>query len=125
MRRRIGIQATAILAWLVAAGMGLVAVLQTYEASRVLAALVIPINPDDAIASKHLIVLVPRVALIFLTIGWLVGIIILLIRCTRVEVEWRGLVIDFAKTTAIEIIIIGLASIIVYWLPGLVLGGKS
>jgi hypothetical protein len=125
MARRIGAEAIVILMWLVSAAIGLAAVMQAYEATRVLAAVMIPINPDDTIASKHLIVLVPRVALVFLAIGWLAGIILLLASYSKVVGEGRRLAVSFVKTTAIELIIFGLASAIIYWVPSLALRGMS
>jgi len=125
MARRIGTEAIAILAWLVSAAIGLVAAMQAYEATRVLAALMIPINPDDTIASKHLIGLVPRVALVFLAIGWLAGVILLLRGYSEAAKEGRHLAVSFVKTTAIELIVLGLASAIIQWLPSLALRGIS
>jgi len=122
MARRIGREATVILMWLLSAAIGLVAAMQAHEATRVLAALTIPINPDDTVASKHLIVLVPRVALVFLAIGWLIAVILLLRGYSEAARDGRRLAVSFAKTTAIELIVLGLASAIIHWLPGLALG---
>ena len=121
MTRRIGGEAAAILMWLVSAAVGLVAAMQAYEATRVLAAVAIPINPDDVVASKHLIVLVPRVALVFLAIGWLIAVILLLRGYSEAARDGRRLAVSFAKTTAIEIVVLGLASAIIRWLPSLAL----
>jgi len=70
-------------------------------------------------------VLVPRVALVFLAIGWLAGIILLLASYSKVVGEGRRLAVSFAKTTAIELIVFALASAIIYWLPSLALRGIS
>jgi hypothetical protein len=123
MARRIGAQALAILMWLASAGIGLAVAMQTYEATRVLAAIIIPISPNDAFASKQLILLVPRIGLVFLVMGWLAGSTVLLPSYTKAAGEGRRLAISFVKTTVIELVAFGLASAIVYWLPSLVLAG--
>ena len=123
MARRIGAEAIAILMWLVSAAIGLAVAVQAYEATRVLSALMIPINPDDAFASKKLILLVPRVALTFLAMGWLAGTIVLLPSYSQAAGEGRRLALSFVRTTAIELVALGLASAIVYWLPPLLLAG--
>lgn len=125
MARRIGTEAIATLTWLVSAAMGLAAVMQVYEATRVLALVMIPINPDDTVSSGYLILLVPRVALIFLAIGWLAGTISLLRSYSKAADEWRRLAVSFVKTTAIELIVLGLATAIIHWLPTLALRGMS
>ncbi|HUV94886.1 MAG TPA: hypothetical protein VMX14_08675 [Anaerolineae bacterium] len=125
MVRRIGTEAVAVLAWLVSAVIGLAAAMQAYEATRVLAAVMIPINPNDTVASGYLILLVPRVALILLAIGWLAGIILLLASYSKVVGEGRRLAISFVKTTAIELIVLGLGSAVICWVPSLALRGIS
>ena len=125
MARRIGTEAIAIVTWLTSAGMGLAAVMQTYEASRVLAAVMIPINPDDTVSSGYLILLVPRVALILLAIGWLAGTISLLPCYSKAADEGSRLAVSFVKTTAIEIVVLGLATATIHWLPSLALRGTS
>jgi len=125
MVRRIKPEVMAMLAWLVSAAMGLVAVLQVYEASHVLALVTIPINPDDTVSSAYSIELVPRVALIFLAIGWLAGVVLLLPHYAKDANKGRRLAVSFVKTTAIELFALGLASAIIQWLPSLALHGVS
>lgn len=125
MARRIGTEAIATLTWLVSAAVGLAAVVQAYEATCVLALVMIPINPDDTTASTYLIQVVPRVALIFLAMGWLAGTVLLLPSYCKAADEGRRLAVSFVKTTAIELIVLGLASAIIHWLPSLALRGMS
>ena len=120
--RRVVAQVTATVAWLVSAAIGLVAVLQVYEASRVVAALVIPYRPMQTVASKYQVIAAARVVLFVAAIAWIVGAVVLLERYLHVAGEHRVLAKRFLVTTVVEFVVIGLAAVIMWGLPGLALG---
>jgi len=122
MGKRFWAQAIATLMGLVSAALGMVAMLQVYEATRVVAAFVIPVDPLQTVASGMQVVFVARVALIILAIGWLAGVILSLEKYYDDAGERRRLARMFLITTAIELAVIGLATAIIHVLPGLALG---
>jgi hypothetical protein len=122
MGKRFWAQAIATLLWLVSAVLGMIAMLQVYEATRVVAAFVIPIDPMHTTTAGFQAVFVARVALIILAIGWLSGVILLLDQYHDAAAERRRLARRFLITTTIELAVIGLATAIIYVLPGLALG---
>lgn len=122
MGKRFWAQAIATLMGLVSAALGMVAMLQVYEATRVVAAFVIPVDPLQTVASGMQVVFVARVALIILAIGWLAGVILSLEKYHDAAGERHRLARMFLITTAIELAAIGLATAIIYVLPGLALG---
>jgi hypothetical protein len=122
MGKRFWAQAIATLMGLVSAALGMVAMLQVYEAIRVVAAFVIPVDPLQTVASGMQGVFVARVALIILAIGWLAGVILLFEKYYDAARERRRLARMFLITTAIELAVIGLATAIIHVLPGLALG---
>lgn len=122
MGKRIWVQAIATLLWLVSAVLGMIAILQVYEATRAVAAFVIPVDPLQTVASGMQAVFVARVALIILAIGWLSVAILLLEQYHDAAAEPRRLARRFFMTTTIELAVIGLATAIIYVLPGLALG---
>ena len=69
MGKRILLQAIATLLWLVSAVLGMIAMLQVYEATRVVAPFVIPIDPLQTVAHGPQVVFVARVVLIILAIA--------------------------------------------------------
>jgi hypothetical protein len=116
------VQAIATLLWLVSAVLGMIAMLQVYETTRVVAAFVIPIDPLQTVAHGPQVMFVARVVLIILAIGWLVGAILLLEKYYDAARERRRLAKMFLITTAVELAVVGSASAIIYVLPGLTLG---
>ena len=122
MGKRFWAQAIATLMGLVSAALGMVAMLQVYEATRVVAAFVIPVDPLQTVASGMQVVCVARVALIVLAIGWLSAVIVLLDRYHDAAGDRRRLARKFLIVTTIELAVIGLASATIYALPGLALG---
>lgn len=122
MGKRILVQAIATLLWLVPAVLGMIAMLQAYEATRVVAISVIPVDPMQTTAAGFQAMFVARVALIILAIGWLSGAILLLEKYHDAAAERRRLARMFLITTVVELAVIGLASAIIYVLPGLALG---
>jgi hypothetical protein len=100
----------------------MIAMLQAYEATRVVAAFVIPIDPLQTTAHGPQVMFVARVVLIILAIGWLAGVILLLEKYYDAAGERRSLARMFLITTAVELAVIGLATAIIYLLPGLALG---
>ena len=108
--------------WLVSCVLGGMAVVQVYEATRVVAALTIPINHMQEVMSRKQVLLVSRVALILLTFVWIAAVILLLVRYLRLLSAGRGLWRTFGVTTAVELAVLGVAAAIVYFLPGLALG---
>jgi hypothetical protein len=122
MGKRFLVRAIATLLWLVSAALGMIGLLQVYEATRVVAAFVIPIDPLQTTAHGPQVMLVARGALIILAIGWLVGVILLLEKHYDAAGERRSLARMFLITTVVELAVIGLATAIIYVLPGLALG---
>jgi hypothetical protein len=122
MGKRILVQVIATLLWLVSTVLGTIAMLQVYEATRVVAAFVIPIDPLQTVAHGPQVMFVARVVLIILAIGLLSVSILLLEQYHDAAAEPRRLARRFSITTTIELAIIGLATAIIYVLPGLALG---
>ena len=122
MGKRIWVQAIATLLWLVSAVLGTIALVQAYEAIRVVAAFVIPIDPMQTVASGYQVVFVARAALIILAMGWIAGAVLLFEQYHDAAAEPRRLARRFLITTTIELAVIGLATAIIYVLPGLALG---
>lgn len=122
MGKRIWAHTMATLLWLVSAALGMIALLQVYEASRVVAAFVIPIDPLQTTAHGPQVMFVARGALIILAIGLLSVAILLLEKYYDAAGERRSLARMFLITTAVELAVIGLASGTIYVLPGLALG---
>jgi hypothetical protein len=94
-----------------------------YEATRVVAALTIPVDPLQEVVSRKQVLLVSRMALIMLTILWVVAIILLLVRYLRVDSALRRMWRTFAIITVVELIVIGLSTATIYYLPDLVIPG--
>ena len=109
--------------WVVSCVLGGVAVVQVYEATRVVAALTIPIDPLQEVMSRKQVLLVSRVALVLLTFVWIVAVILLLVRYLNALSAGQRLWRIFAAATAVELAVLGLAAAIVYFLPSLALGG--
>jgi hypothetical protein len=103
--------------------LGGIGVIQIYEATRVVAALAIPVDPLQEVVSRKQVLLVSRLALILLTITWVIVIILLLVRYLRMDSAVRRTWRTFLLTTVIELIVIGLSTAIIYYLPGLALPG--
>jgi hypothetical protein len=120
--KRIWAHTMATLLWLVSAALGMIGLLQVYEATRVVAIFVIPVDPLQTTAHGPQVVFVARVALIILAIGWLAGAILLFEQYHDAAAERRRLPRMFLITTVVELAVIGLASAIIYVLPGLTLG---
>jgi hypothetical protein len=109
--------------WVVSCVLGGVAVVQAYEATRVVAALTIPINHMQEVMSRKQVLLVSRMALVLLTCVWIVVVILLLVRYLRLLSAGRELWRTFGITTAVELAVLGIAAAIVHFLPSLALGG--
>jgi hypothetical protein len=123
MIKTIGKYALTWLLWSVSSVLGGIGVIQVYEATRVVTAFAVPVDPLQEVMSRKQVLLVSRVALVLLTIGWIVAIILLLVRYLRVYSAIRRVWRVFLITTVVELIVIGLSTAIVYYLPGLALSG--
>ncbi len=117
MVRRIGGQTMAILLWLVAVVVGSIALIQTYEVTRLLAALTMPFDPMETVTSTGRLIFVSQVLLIVLALAWFIGVILLLNRYTKAAETWRRLAVNFTATMAIELVVLGLTTALLYWLP--------
>ncbi len=71
MARDIGDVVLAVVLIVISAALGVVAANQLYEASRILSAWLVPMDPLDGVAWQHLVVLLPRVLLVVLLMVWL------------------------------------------------------
>ena len=120
--RRFGTQAIATLLWIVTAAVGLVAILQVYEASRIVAAVVIPYDPMQTVASKYQVIAAARVMLFVGAIAWIVATVVLFERYASVADQYRVLAKRFLVTIVVELAIIGLAAAAMWGLPALALG---
>jgi hypothetical protein len=123
MIKTIGRHAIVLALWLVCCVLGGIAVIQMYEATRVVAALAIPVDPLQAVMSRKQVLLVSRLALITLAFVWVIAVIWLLVRSLKLLNVSRRLVRTFATTILVELIAIGISTAIVDYLPGLVLPG--
>ncbi len=121
MRKQIIGMAFATLLWLVSTVLGGIAMLQAYEATRIIATFVIPIDPEWTVAHGPQVTVVTRLVLLILAITLLAVAILLLEKYFKAVAEPRRLVRMFSVTAAIELAIIGLANAIIYLLPGLAL----
>jgi len=105
--------------FLVSAALGVVAANQVFEASRLLFPILIPVNPQEMSAWNRLMVTVPRVLLIVLGIAWFGAVVVTMHLYTRAPLDlgrsWRL----FRWTLLVEVILIALASLVIYGMPGL------
>jgi hypothetical protein len=113
----------AALLWFVFAALGAIAVVQAYEATRVIAALVIPVDPLQVVVSRKQVLLVSRLALIALVFAWLILVIWLLVRAFKLLDRPRQLGRVFLPAILFALLLMGLATAIVVYLPGLTLPG--
>jgi hypothetical protein len=118
MGKRILLAALAMLLWLASTVLGVIAMLQVYEATRVIAAFVIPIDPEWTVAHGPQVEFVSRVVLFILALSLLAVAILLLEKYLDATTELRRLARWFSVTTTIELAIFGLATAIIYVLPG-------
>ncbi|MEA3344850.1 MAG: hypothetical protein U9Q78_01155 [Chloroflexota bacterium] len=113
--KAIGTYFMVLLLWVVSSAIGLFGLIQTYEAARVVAGVLMPINPLETVASQGRVVVIARTVLILGSVAWLAGVILLLFRyyqaATSEEPLWR----PFAKTMVIELVILGLTSGVTYY----------
>jgi hypothetical protein len=123
MAKRVIQYAAAFVMWVISSVLGAVAMVQLYEATRVVAALAIPIDPMQEVMSRKQVLLVSRVALVLLAFVWIAAVIWLLVRYLRALEGSRRLWRVFAGTTVVELILLGVAVAVLYLLPGLALGG--
>jgi len=122
MGEQLRAQVLATVLWLFLAALGLIVVLQVHEAVRVTSVIVIPIDPMQTVASQGKITLVSRVMLIILAATWLVGVILLLNYFFRIVKKSVGyLAIRFLVIAALELALVGMATLAIRRLPGLVL----
>lgn len=109
----------ATILWIFSAALGLVAMLQVYEAVRAASAIVVPIDPMQTIVSQGLVVFVSRVALVLLAIGWLIGAILLLDHYLRsAKLSMKHLAMGFLIATILEVASMILATFAVRRLLG-------
>jgi hypothetical protein len=123
MLKTVGRYAMAMLLWLVSAVLGGMAVIQAYEATRVVAALAIPVDPLQVVVSRKQVLLVSRLALVTLAFVWVILVIWLLVRAVKLLDTPRRLGRTFVPTLLITVIVIGLSTAIVLYLPALALPG--
>jgi hypothetical protein len=115
----------ALLLWLVSSTLGGVVVVQLYEATRVVAALAIPVDPLQEVMSRKQVLLVSRLALIFLIVAWVTAIVLMLVYYLRTLDAGRRMWRTFLIVVVVQAMILGLATAIVYVLPGLALSGGA
>jgi hypothetical protein len=117
--RSVGIKVLYGLTWLACVALGVLAVVQAYEATRVLSAVLIPKMPEQEVRWQHTIVAVPTVAFILLVLLWIVGSVYLLYvwNAPGKSVGNRTIWIAFAGAVLIELVVIGLSMLIIRQLP--------
>jgi len=94
-----------------------------YEATRVVAALAIPVDPLQIVVSRKQVLLVSRLTLIVLAFVWVIAVIWLLVRAIKLLDTPRRLGRTFVITILVELILIGLSIATIVYLPGLALPG--
>jgi hypothetical protein len=115
----------ALLFWLASVALGGIAVIQMYEATRVVAALAIPIDPLQVVVSKKQVLLISRLALVALVFVWIIVVIWLLVRALKLLDAPRRLVRIFVPAVCVELVAIGLSSAVIAYLPGWILPGGA
>lgn len=110
-----GIYLVVFVLWLLSSAIGLFGLIQTYEAARVVAGVLVPVNPLETVTSQGQVVAIARAVLIFGSLAWLVGIIWLLFRYYQATTSEDSLWRLFAKATIVELIILGLTSVVAYY----------
>ena len=99
----------ALILWLVSGALGILALLQSYEATRLLATLLLPYDPINRVSSAYTVIIVARFMLILLGIAWLAAVVLLQDRYSKLAGDGRQLARYFGIVTAIELAVAGLA----------------
>ena len=122
--RSVGTKVLHGLTWLICVALGVYAVVQAYEATRILAAVLIPKMPEQEVRWQHTIVALPSVAFILLVLLWIAGSVYLLYiwYAPGKSRGDRAIWIAFAEAVLIELVAIGLSMLIIRQLPLLSLG---
>jgi hypothetical protein len=121
LRKQIFGMAVVTFLWLVSTVLGGIVIFQVYEATRLLFTFLIPVDPDWTVAHGPQVLFVSRVVLFILAMSLIAVSILLLEKYFDAVSEPRRLAKMFFMTTILELTIIGLATIIIYVLPGSVL----
>jgi hypothetical protein len=124
MLKTVGRTVMAGFLWLVSCALGGIAVIQMYEAARVVAALAVPIDPLQEVVSRKQVLLVSRLSLLTLAFVWTMAVIWLLLRAIKLVDEPRRLLRTFVVTILVALAAMGLSTAIVAYLPGLALPGR-
>ena len=114
--------AIATLLWLVSTVLGGLAIFQVYEATRLVATFLIPVDPDWTVSHGPQVTCVSRVVLFILAISLIVVSILLLEKYQDAAKEPGRLARWFTVITIIELAILGLATTITYVLSGQIIG---
>lgn len=117
--RRVGLLALTIVLLFISAGLGLLAANQVYEASRLLAAVAVPMNPMDATGWQRAVVLLPRLMLLVLLFAWLGAVMVWMHRYTQRAAEPRRLWAMFVRVTLVELALAAAGWLVRFGLPRL------
>jgi len=125
MRNQFSGMAIASLLWLVSTALGGIIMFQVYEVTRLVFTLLIPVDPEWTVVHGPQVTFVSRVVLFVLAISLIAVSILLLEKYQDSATEPRRLAKWFTVTTIIQLSILGLATMIIYVLPGPVLDVTS
>jgi hypothetical protein len=125
MRNQFSGMAIASLLWLVSTALGGIIMFQVYEVTRLVFTLLIPVDPEWTVVHGPQVTFVSRVVLFVLAISLIAVSILLLEKYQDSATEPRRLAKWFTVTTIIQLSILGLATMIIYVLPGSVLDVTS
>jgi hypothetical protein len=125
MRNQFSGMAIATLLWLVSTALGGIIMFQVYEVTRLVFTLLIPVDPEWTVVHGPQVTFVSRVVLFVLAISLIAVSILLLEKYQDSATEPRRLAKWFTVTTIIQLSILGLATMIIYVLPGSVLDVTS
>jgi hypothetical protein len=115
--RRIGGVALAILMFLASAALALVAANQVYEASRLLIAVLVPMNPLDSAGWRATVRSLPRVFLVLLMLAWFLGVMVWGHRYMQRAQDLPRLWALFSRTILVEAAVIAVSAFIRFGLP--------
>ena len=124
MRKQFYGMAIATLLWLVSTALGGIIMFQVYEATRLVFALLIPVDPEWTVSHGPQVILVSRVVLLILAISLIAVSILWLEKYNDAAAEPRRLARWFTVTTIIELSVLGLATMIIYVFSDQILGSK-
>ena len=124
MRKQILGTVIATLLWLVSVVLGGIVIFQVYEVTRLVFALLIPVDPEWTVSHGPQVIFVSRIVLFILAISLIAFSILWLEKYQDAAAEPRRLARWFTVTTIIEFFVLGLATMIIYVFSDQILGSR-